>query len=167
MLLLVALVSLLPTLVWPGLRSWLERLRVDQAVKQMVASLQLARMEGLRRGGQVVLARLSGSPCAGLPASPPRDWSCGWELFVDANGDRQRNPGELLLQQVLLRDGTQVQRSVDAGVITVNAWGRWAGVGLGFTFAPASGEPSASVLLCGSAGGRLRTQLAASRCEAS
>jgi type IV fimbrial biogenesis protein FimT len=131
----------------------------------MVASLQLARMEGLRRGGQVVLARLSACPCAGLPASPPRDWSCGWELFVDANGDRQRNPGELLLQQVLLRDGAgaalgRCRRDRQR----LGALGRR---GPGLRFAPASQQPSASVLLCGSAGGRLRTQLAASRCEAS
>jgi len=161
----LALLASLPLLVWPECQAWVQRYKAQQAARTMVATLHMARLEGLRRGGQVVLGRLTGPVCRRAVILAPRDWSCGWELFVDANGDRQHDHNEVLVQQVRVDDGTQVQRSVDQGVIAFNARGQWAGLGLSFTFLPASGLRTAAVQLCASAGGRVRMVVGSTRCD--
>lgn len=164
LLLTLALLAALSWGAWPSMRDWLARQRVEAAAQQMVAALQRARMEGLQRDGGVVLARLSEPDCAGAALS---DWSCGWVLFVDDDGDRRWSPHELALQHYPLHDQTQVRRSVSAASVSVNRWGQWVGLVFSFTFVPPSGDLASSIQLCGSSGGRLRKITGATRCEAS
>ncbi|WP_409242067.1 GspH/FimT family pseudopilin [Curvibacter microcysteis] len=158
----LALLALLGGAAWPSLRQFLERQRTEAAANHMVAALQRARLEGLRRSGGVVLARLSGPDC---PASPAADWSCGWLLFVDDNNDKRWTPGELVLQQYPLQDQTLVRRSVNAVSLSVNRWGHWGALVFSFSFIPPSGSLAASVQLCGSSGGRVRKISGAVQCE--
>ncbi|MDD0837044.1 GspH/FimT family protein [Curvibacter sp. HBC61] len=163
LLLTLVLLAVLSMAAWPSVRDWVARQRVEAAAQQMVAALQRARIEGLRRDGGVVLARLTPPDCASMALS---DWSCGWVLFVDDDGDRRWSPGELALQHFPLQDQTQVRRSVNAGSVSVNRWGQWVGLVFSFTFVPPSGDLASSIQLCGSSGGRLRKITGATRCDA-
>lgn len=56
-------------------------------------TIELARAEAARTGQNAVIRRIE--PCAAAARS--RDWTCGWELFVDADGNRIRDNGEMLV----------------------------------------------------------------------
>ena len=63
----------------------LERQRASAAASALVAHMQLARMTAVNRGRRVVLCPSSDG--AGCDAGT--DWSPGWLLFVDQDGNRQ------------------------------------------------------------------------------
>jgi type IV fimbrial biogenesis protein FimT len=89
----VSLVAVLAAIAAANLSSFFVRNRVAGASNDLFTALSLARGEATMRGMPVTLRRLS---------STSRDWSGGWELFVDINGDglRDTSAGS---QEVLLR----------------------------------------------------------------
>ncbi len=74
----------------PNYRAALERQQLRIAVNDMVAAINLTRSHAIARGGQVLLVPLEPSGSA---------WRQGWVVFVDDNGNRRPDPGELLLSR--------------------------------------------------------------------
>lgn len=95
----ISLLAILAAIAAANLSSFFVRNRVAGASNDLFTTLSLARGEATMRGMPVTLRRLS---------STSRDWSAGWELFVDVNGDgvRDTSAGS---QEVLLR---QAQPSI-------------------------------------------------------
>jgi type IV fimbrial biogenesis protein FimT len=63
---------------------------------RFITSLQLARLEAVKRNQKVTLCRsANGTTCVG-------DWSDGWMIFADYDGDRLPDSDETLLETVLL-----------------------------------------------------------------
>jgi len=75
----------------PALQEFASRSRLDGAARELMTSLQVARSEAMRRGAQVTV-RLSGT-------AGSRNWSGGWTMFVDANGNGSLDMGEEVIRE--------------------------------------------------------------------
>ncbi len=90
----VLLVSVLTLLGLPSLHGWLQNVRIATTVNDLIGDLHRARSEAITRNNDVLLCESSdGHRCTHHPG-----WHRGWLVFVDANGNRQRDTGEEILQ---------------------------------------------------------------------
>ncbi len=70
--------------------------RVSTAATEVVTVLNLGKSEAVRTGQTTVLCKRSNdTECA---TNTSIDWSNGWLLFVDSNGDGHRDPGERIIR---------------------------------------------------------------------
>lgn len=88
----------------PALQEFSARQRMSAAINALHGHLALARNEAIRHNTQVVAC--PGDTSSGCAGSA--DWSEGWIVFGDINGDRQLQPAErvhrteLGLEQILI-----------------------------------------------------------------
>ena len=76
---------------------------------EFMSALNFARSEAIKRGNRVTVCRTnSGTRCDRVPdIDGQKDWSTGWIVFSDVNGNGQINPS----QDEILR----VRRALDSG----------------------------------------------------
>lgn len=92
--LVLATLGICAALAVPAMGSLLERHRATAAMDALATQLQLARMAAITYRQPAVLCPSSdGTGCDGLP-----DWSGGWLLFLDADGNRQPDAGEEVIR---------------------------------------------------------------------
>jgi type IV fimbrial biogenesis protein FimT len=105
LLITVALVGIVSMATVPALSDFLRNAALRSAAHHLMGSLTSARSEAVKRGGRAVLCA-SAAPLATVPAcdGSPDDWSTGWIVFVDADGD------------AAFTDGTDVLLGVGSGV---------------------------------------------------
>lgn len=98
----LAIVAVLAVIAAPNLRAFFVDNRLAAAANDFAAALNQARSEAIGRGVPVVMRRCDGAHaetgCA--QAAQSRQWSQGWYMFVDDNGDRQRGAGAEALLRV-------------------------------------------------------------------
>lgn len=108
MLLVLAITAILLIIGIPALQSYEMRQRMSAALDLLHTHLALARNEAIRFRTQVVA-------CPGEPESgctEVADWSDGWIVFGDLNGDRQYQDTETILrvepglEQVVIRSSS-------------------------------------------------------------
>lgn len=139
----VAVSAVLLAIAAPSFSDFVTTSRLATQSNDIISALNLARSETLRLGRGVVFCR-SRAPfatCIGGAGG----WE-GWLVFVDANGNLQRDAGE-----AVLRTGP-----IDAGALTVSASSALVGVGNrvpfrpdGFARAPGATTPlTASLGIC-------------------
>ena len=89
----MALMTVILTLVVPALSTTLAQGRVVTASHDMMADLQTARFTAISRQQVVVVCpSIDGNSCANSSR-----WEAGWILFVDQDADRRRSSGEPLI----------------------------------------------------------------------
>jgi len=88
LLIVLLLATILLGVAVPNYRAALERQQLRIAVNDLVAAINLTRSHAMARGGQVMLAPLEPAGAA---------WRLGWVVFIDENGNRRPDAGELLL----------------------------------------------------------------------
>lgn len=86
MLILAILLILLAAGI-PDFRRLIQAQRLTVTVNEFFAAVMLTRSEAIRRGAPVDL----------VPAAAA-DWTAGWIVLVDANGNHQHDPGEHIIQ---------------------------------------------------------------------
>lgn len=91
----LAVAAVILTLGVPSYQSFLRNARLIEQTNAIVVDLQLARSEALKRRQPIMLCR-SANPTAGTPScgGTDNDWSSGWLVFVDANGDGSYSPAD-------------------------------------------------------------------------
>jgi len=94
MLLVLAITAILMILGIPALQSYEMRQRMSAALDLLHTHLALARNEAINLNAQVVAC--PGNPPHGCTTEA--DWSDGWIVFADLNGDRQYQGIETLLR---------------------------------------------------------------------
>lgn len=157
----VAVLAILLSLAAPSMRSIQLRWEVRSVSSAMESSLVLARSEAIRRAGKVVMRRME-TPCAGGAAVD--QWSCGWVVFVDLNGDGAQNNGETTLQRVDLTGVVKVEHSSQTDLLRLDRYGGVMGVAgsHSFSFAPAHDAaiagPGSLRMVCLSPGARIKEQ---------
>jgi len=90
----LAVAAILLGLAAPSFESFTNRQRMKAAVTGLHQDLQAARSQAVFRGAEVIA-------CPGTPdngCSGGSDWSNGWIVFEDDNGDQQRQETETLLR---------------------------------------------------------------------
>lgn len=88
LLAVLGIMAILGALAAPGMHDMLEARRLDSAAVDLFGAIDLTRSQAIARGDQVQL----------VPLEPKgADWSQGWVVFVDADGDRRPGPGEEII----------------------------------------------------------------------
>ncbi len=75
--------------------SLLERFRLDSASQSSVGSINLTRSEAIKRGSLISICRsTTGLDCDNTST----DWSTGWTIFTNPNGNDQIDVGEEVIR---------------------------------------------------------------------
>lgn len=163
LLVVVALLGILAGLAAPSFSGLFQRYRVDAVREDLIASLQLARVEAVRQGQSVVMLKQTG--CMTLAST--RDWSCGWILFVDLNSNGAHDSAtEPLLQTTDLPPGVTVTKS-DVQPHTRVTSDRFGQIPLAmhFLISPTNGSQANGVIVCKGAGSRINSIKGATSCS--
>lgn len=150
----IAVLGVLTAIAVPNLIPLVESWRVMQTTNHLHDTLSFARSEAIKRGGQVVIQKISASNCP----TGTRDWDCGWIVCHDANGNGSCNTTDPVLQRIDAPAKVQVTRTSGGASIKFNRWGLVDGPWLGFSLIPldkSTNHPGARGL-CMSSGGRIR-----------
>jgi type IV fimbrial biogenesis protein FimT len=115
MLTTMSILAILLAIASPGLASLTSANSLSAAQGGLAASLMLARGEAMKRGAQVGVAAMS--PASGA------EFSNGWTVFVDANGNGQFDSGETIVRQEPALRGN-VRLATVGGATTVAFNGR-------------------------------------------
>ena len=94
LLMSVAIVALLAGIGLPPMGRLVERHRANAAMNTLTAHMQLARIAAISRNRRAVLCPTSdGARCVA-----GNDWSPGWMMFIDEDGNRQPDHADDILQ---------------------------------------------------------------------
>ena len=95
-LIVLAIVAVLVRVAAPGLGETVDAVRLRAASSQLLAELNHARTEAIRRNARVVLCKSrDGESC-----TDDGRWDQGWIVFHDSNNNALRDSGETLLRSV-------------------------------------------------------------------
>jgi len=98
LMIVVGVIGILLAVGLPGLQDTIARISTNSQAKALVASLNFARSEAVKRGTLVTLCgSASGTDCAA------DSWSDGWIVFVDANEDADGAVGSVDVGDDVLR----------------------------------------------------------------
>jgi type IV fimbrial biogenesis protein FimT len=92
LIVVVAISAVMMGVALPSLRELIRAYQLKAAVNDLFGAIDLARTQAIARGQRVQLVP------AGAAAS---DWSDGWVVFVDGDGNRRPDAGE----EVIMRHG--------------------------------------------------------------
>jgi type IV fimbrial biogenesis protein FimT len=138
LMIVVAILAVLAAIGAPNLRAFFINNRLATANNDFMAALSLARSESIRRGASVSVRRAS---------TTAREWTEGWEIFVDANGNGVRDAGDELIRvgQPLARSLTLRASQVVEAFVPFTADGR---VALSLDDGANPLNPRATFVLC-------------------
>lgn len=164
LLVVIAVLAVLASLAIPSFAGIARQYRVNAVAEEFMASVQLARMDAMRLGQDILIRRQTSCDVA-LPTTA--DWHCGWRVFADLNGNQLLDATEAELQSVALPTGIQFIKAQGGGspqYITINRYGQVTAKGQRFTVIPAGLDELSGQLICFSTGTRLRTVKGAKTC---
>jgi type IV fimbrial biogenesis protein FimT len=95
LLISLTLLITLVTLGVPALQAMVSTNRLAGGVNDLVGTLAFARSEAVKRNQEVVVCQSNN----GHNCSRDGDWRDGWLVYLDRNGNRQKNAGEPILGQ--------------------------------------------------------------------
>ncbi|HJV50311.1 MAG TPA: GspH/FimT family pseudopilin [Noviherbaspirillum sp.] len=87
LLIVIAVIGILASMAAPNFRDMIQRLRISAAANDFLSAIYLARAEAIRQGSRVDL----------VPADASGDWSRGWVVFIDENGNQRPDGGERIV----------------------------------------------------------------------
>ena len=110
----------------PNMRGFAQNSQISSQTNDLVADLNFARSEAIKRGGSNVIVCKSTNPMAGTPtcdtvATSP--WGIGRIIFVDANGDNQYTtaaPSDTLLRVRGTLEGSNTLMANAGSTVTPN-----------------------------------------------
>lgn len=113
----ITLLGILMAFAVPSFRTYTVNSRISAAANDLVTALNLGRSEALRRSGPVVICSSSNqADCSGSD-----DWTAGWIVFADTNGNGAVDADELLQVYPALTGSLDVPANQDR--VTYNAMG--------------------------------------------
>lgn len=117
-LVVMSILAVLLSLSVPNMSQFFASNRLNSATSDFFAALNVARSEAMRRGASITL-RHNGT-------AGSRDWSNGWTMFVDANGNGTRDTDEDIVRQgpALSAPVTMFANSAFATTVTFDSGGR-------------------------------------------
>ena len=155
----VSILAVLAALAAPSFTPIIERWRVRQVVENMTSTMYFARSEAIKRGGNIGIQRNANNTDGCTLTNDPQDWSCGWFVFVDSNGNGAWVSGEEKLQVIAPPTMINVMHKSGNENIKVNRWGKMDGLNAkGFIFSPQPAGISSPATrgICVASGGRIR-----------
>lgn len=165
LLVVVALLGMLASLAAPSFTGLMHRYRVDAVREELLASLQLARVEAIRQNASVIVERQTG--CSTVLATG-NNWSCGWLLYADKNDNNSRDTqSEPIIQISKLPSQVALHKSANPPLtrVTADRFGQLQPLALHFLIKPEKGDEGSNAILCMGAGARFRWVKGASTCS--
>ena len=159
----VAILGVLAAIALPSVEGLLLRWRVRQVTGDLQSSLQLARSEAIKRGGDVLIQKITTNQHGCTAPSANREWDCGWIICIDGSVNGKKNDKCEVKEAVLLRYETPgnvlLSRTSGAETIKFNRYGLVSGNYIGFNLMPENKTINnpATQGVCMSSGGRIRT----------
>ncbi len=154
----VGILGILAALAGPSFQPLIDKWRVQQTIESMKSTIYYARSEAIKRGGGIGIQKNeNGNGCS--LAQYKQEWSCGWFVFVDSNGNNKWSAGEAILQTAPAPININVIHNGGGTNINVNRYGKLGSLNAkGFFFNPDSTgiASSATRSLCMSSGGRIK-----------
>lgn len=89
----IGIVGILLGLAVPSFTDIMRRNQITAQTNSLVSSLALARSEAIKRGVSITICPRTGSTCTGST-----NWSAGWQVIDDRNGDGDVDDEDTLLQ---------------------------------------------------------------------
>lgn len=90
----IAVLAIVISIAIPSYQNMVLANRMAAQANQVITALNYARSEAVKRGATATVCSTSGgTACAGST-----DWSTGWMVFADANGDGTVDTGEAVLR---------------------------------------------------------------------
>ncbi len=117
MLVVLTIVVILLAIGVPNMTNLFQTNRLATTTNELVGALSLARSEAIRRGVRVVLLSDSGT----------RDWTSGWKMFVDLDGDGTQDAGEDSIRVGTATAAATIVASTGLVAIAFDSFGRAAG----------------------------------------
>lgn len=164
-LIVVAILGVLAAIAMPSFIETIRRSRSDSIRDDLIASLQIARSEAIRRGSpdsaRITVTRMPAvAPCT-ADTTTAGVWSCGWQIYQDNNNNQVFDAaGDTLIQQSTVPNGFSVTETsaTPADTVIANRWGQYSSTPR-LIIAPiisgsiVASDPSANAVCLG-AGGR-------------
>lgn len=133
LLVAVAVLAVLLGIAAPNFSDFMARRSMRSNADQLNAALQSLQAESLRNGGNVLLVRQVG---CGVDTIALSVWTCGWQLFVDANANGTReNTERVILDHQNNDTGISITNFNANAVLLGNQWGQVQG-SAGFVVQP-------------------------------
>lgn len=98
LLVTLAVASILLVSAAPSVVDLVRDSRIRTQINLLLTDVHLARIEAIKRGRAVVICRSSDGRSCDRGGGSRSNWSAGWIVYVNIDGDKQRDPGEPLLQ---------------------------------------------------------------------
>lgn len=154
LLIALSIVAIVLGTALPGYRHGMDAVHASTARTTLFTAILTASRQSFVNGSRTVMCPSSdGSSC--LPKSA--DWSLGWIVFQDRNGDRERSGDESVLQQQsALARGVHLHSTAGRTRIVFQGNGGNAGSNVTFTLCDGRGPAKAQSLVLNNQG-RLRT----------
>lgn len=151
----MALLTVVSAMAAPVMTEMVARHRIDRLRIELMQSLQSARWEAAARGSLVTMSRVTS---CGTALTGSTDWSCGWVVFVDLDGDRIEEPGETRLQVVTVPTGVRlIKTTAPTDSQQFNTYGQSVNLGQRFDLTPTDPQlASLGGAVCFSTGSRVR-----------
>ncbi|UHQ19608.1 GspH/FimT family pseudopilin [Lysobacter sp. KIS68-7] len=141
--LVVATVATLAAIAVPRFVAAREAAHAGAAHQAMLGSLMAATSHASSTGAEVVVCPGDANGCR-----PTHDWTGGWVVFADIDGDRVRDPHDTLLQRVAPLGGNARLRSTPGRTrIVFQPNGGAAGSNVTFTLCDGRGAARATALV--------------------
>lgn len=157
----LAILGILAALAAPSFSESIKRYRINAIKDDLIASMQVARFEAIRRGTPITLIRRTDCE-ANLVAT--NAWGCGWITVLGAINPTTREATtaeqDSALQITTVPTGYEVKHT--AGSDRQVMFSRWGQAGVGQTFVITQSNDGnagkATITLCMSSGGRTRIE---------
>ncbi|HXQ31295.1 MAG TPA: GspH/FimT family pseudopilin [Steroidobacteraceae bacterium] len=91
----MAIVGILFALAMPSMKYFGSINRISSEINGLLGDMQFARSQAIQEGQTVTICS-SSSPYTACSASA--SWQSGWIVFMDANGNKTVDPGEIVLR---------------------------------------------------------------------
>jgi type IV fimbrial biogenesis protein FimT len=126
----VSILGVLIAIAMPSFTTTIRRFRTEAIRDDLIASLQVARSEAIRRGvsNSVTVSRTPASGSCMADTTVAGQWSCGWQIFIDANGNNIFDDGAAnLIQQSEVPTGFSVTdiSAAPSNFAVATRWGQF------------------------------------------
>ena len=144
----LAVAALLATTGVPSFQAYLQRQHVTAAVNRLHHDLAFARSQAVYRNAVVIAC--PGDPETGC--SPGSDWSAGWIVFEDADGDQALSAAETVARHAQLAEDVRIVNSAGRSAVRFFPDGSAPGSNTSLSLCGRNGPPGARKLVVSNIG---------------